>query len=435
MAGFPTYLTQIGFLNPIGIILFKFFDYILAYNWLTFLNFLLAGLSMYWLVRYLNLSRSAAVMAGFTWALSFNNIHYGSQPNFSNVYSFIPLYFGALLKISNSKKIWWFWGALISGWGILAGFTNWIFNTFIIGFALALFLDWPKIFRKTLRGYIFISFIGAILASFWLLPVLSYLPFTLRGQAISSPIFYDYLKVGDILRFFYPFIEFPGFSGFTLLSGVANLYVGIVPLFLATIAIFLWRRNRMIAFWAGLFLFAFSMRLWFFPIFQWTQALPLFNRFKGPFHWYSLAIFSLSILSAYGLDYINEVKNSRWFNVFIKIIGVFAVLNIFIAFITNVIIKFFRGNILNVAFRYFDGNIYSPAKKYPIDYYHGIIAQVFDKSAATFLFSNYHFLISFCFILIGCLFFILYQMGIFDNFSAKGGRAIGGKFMEDGTIV
>ena len=418
MAGFPVYLTQVGFFNPFGILLFSFFDYILAYNWLTFLNFLFAGLAMYWFVRNLKLSKSAAILGGFTWMLSFNNIQYGSIPIFSNTFLFIPLFFGAILKLSEGDKKYLFFGSLISSFGLIAGMTNIVFYTFIAGLAWAIFLGYPKLFGRTLRGYIIISFVGIILASIWLLPVFNYLPFTLRGEAVSAPIFYDYLKIGDAIRFFYPFIQLPGFSGFTLLSGVANFYIGVFPLFLAIIAMFFWRKNKLIAFWSILFFFAFSMRLWFFPIFQWTQFLPMFNRFRAPFHWYSLAFFSLSVLGAYGLDYVSEIKNSRWFKNFIKVIGIFAVLNILIVVAVNLTVKFFRTDILNIAFGYFDNNLYSAAKKYPIDYYHGIITQVFDKSAASFSFLNYQFLISFIFILIGTTLFILYYRNLisFEKF-------------------
>ncbi len=414
MAGFPVYLTQVGFFNPLGILLFRFFDYILAYNWLAFLNFLFAGLATYWFIRNLKLSKLAAILGGFAWALSFNNIQYGSIPIFSNVYPFIPFFFGAILKLSQGDKRYLFFGGLISVYGLIAGFTTLVFYTFIAGLAWALFLDNKNYFGKTFRGYIIISSVGTILAGIWLLPVLNYMPLTLRGQAISSSNFYDYLKIGDALRFFYPFIQLPGFSGFTLLSGVVNLYIGIIPLFLAIIAMFFWRKNKFIAFWTAIFFFAFSMRLWFFPIFQWTQYLPLFNRFKGPFYWYSLAIFSSSVLSAYGLDLLREIKSFRWFNIFIKIIGWFAAINILGALITNLVVKFFRADILNTAFGYFDKHLFSTAKKYPLDYYHGIISLVFDKSAATFLFSNYHFLISLVFIAVGALLFVAYSKDYLD---------------------
>ena len=427
LGGFPAYLTQIGFFNPIGLLLFKFFDYVLAYNWLVFLNFLFAGMAMYWFVRNLKLSRLAAILSGFTWVLSFNNIHYGSIPIFSNVYPFIPLFFGAILKLSQGNKKYLIFGGLISGFGLIAGLTNIVFYTFIAGLAFVLFLDWPKFFGKTFRGYIFVSLIGVVLASFWLLPVLNYLPLTLRGAAVSSSIFYDYLKIGDALRFFYPFIQLPGFGGFSFLSGVANLYIGIIPLFLAIIALFFWLkqsyglfarpdlydksglgRNKIIGFWVALFIFAFSMRLWFFPVFQWIQFLPIFNRFRAPFHWYSLAFFSLSILSAYGLDYLVYIKESRWFRNFIKGIGIFAVINFLLVLTGNIVLKFWGSNVLKTVINYFDKHYYS-GKKLPIEHYHAIIARVFNDSAYSFSLFNYQFLISFIFILIGVLIFILYS--------------------------
>jgi len=414
MAGYPAYLTQIPFFHPLGLLLFRFFDYILAYNWLAFLNFLFAGLAMYWFVRNLKLSRLAAILTGFAWALSLNNIHYGSMPGFNGLYAFIPLFFGAILKLSEGRRKYLISGSLIAGLGFIAGLTNIVFYTFIAGLAWAIFLDYPKFFSKTLRGYIFISFAGTILASFWLLPVLNYLPFTLRGETVSSTVFFDYLKSGDVLRFFYPLIELPGFGGFALLSGLANLYIGIIPLFLAITAAFLWRKNKFIAFWLGLFVFAFSMRLWFFPIFQWTQYLPLFNRFRGPFHWYSLAFFSLAALGGYGLDNLKKIRNYCWFGIFIKIISWFAAINVIGALIANLAVKFFRSDILNAAFGYFDSRLYSTAKRYSTDYYHQVITQVFDKSAATLSFSNYYFLISLIFILVGALLFVAYKKDYLD---------------------
>ncbi len=421
MGGFPVWLTQAGFFNPLGILFFGFLDYISAYNWLAFVNFLFAGLAMYWLIRNLKLSKSAAILAGFAWMLSFNNIQYGSIPVFSNVFLFIPLFFGSILKLFQGDKKFFAIGGLTAGFGLASGMTNVVFYTMIAGLLWALFLDWNgerKFFGRALKGFVSISFIGAVLASFWLLPVLNYLPFTLRGQAVSSSIFFDYLKIGDVLRFFYPFIQLPGFGGFSLLSGIANLYIGVIPFFLAVVSLFLWRRNRHIAFWAGLFIFAFSMRLRFFPFFQWIQYLPLFDKFRAPFHWYSIAIFSLTVLSAYGLDGIKEIKSSRAFGIFAKAAGIFAALNIFAAAVINATAKFFRPEILNSVFSYFDRHLYSPAKKYPADYYHKIITQVFDKSAASFSFSDYRFLISFIFVLAGCIVFIAYKKDYlnFENF-------------------
>ena len=413
MAGFPVYLTQIGLFNPIGLFLFRFFDYILAYNWLAFFHFLFGGLAMYWFSRNLKLSILASILAGFAWALSFNNIQYGAIPILSSLYLFIPLFFGIILKLHNIETLnrsyyfYLFFGILISAFGLTNSFTNVVFYTFIAGLAWAVFLD-KKFLGRAFWSYILIVIASAILASFWLLPVLNYLPHTLRGEAVSASVFYDYLKIGDILRFFYPFIELPGFGSISFLSGIANLYIGFMPLILALIGFFLWRKDRNIIFWAGLFLFAFSMRLWFFPIFQWTQFLPLFNRFRAPFHWYALAFFSLAILSAYGLDYLKDIKESRWFKNFVKCLGIFAAVNFIFILSANIIFKFWSSSILKSIISYFDRN-YFIGKKLPIEHYHAVIEKVFYDSINSFSLFDYRFLISFIFILIGATIFVLYQ--------------------------
>src|SRR3989344_2701829 len=413
MAGFPVYLTQIGLFNPIGLFLFRFFDYILAYNWLAFFHFLFGGLAMYWFARNLKLSISASILAGFAWTLSFNNIQYGAIPILSSLYLFIPLFFGIILKLHNIETLnrsyyfYLFFGILISAFGLTNSFTNVVFYTFIAGLAWAVFLD-KKFLGRAFWSYILIVIASAILASFWLLPVLNYLPHTLRGEAVSASVFYDYLKIGDILRFFYPFIQLPGFGSISFLSGIANLYIGFTPLILALLGFFLWRKDRNIIFWTGLFLFAFSMRLWFFPIFQWTQFLPLFNRFRAPFHWYTLAFFSLAILSAYGLDYLAYIKESRWFKNFVKCLGIFAAVNFIFILSANIIFKFWSSSILKSIISYFDRN-YFAGKKLPIEHYHAVIEKVFYDSINSFSLFDYRFLISFIFILIGATIFVLYQ--------------------------
>ena len=368
---------------------------------------------MYWFIRNLKLSISASILAGFAWALSFNNIQYGAIPILSSLYLFIPLFFGIILKLHNIETLnrgyyfYLFLGILISAFGLTNSFTNVVFYTFIAGLAWAVFLD-KKFLGRAFWSYILIVIASAILASFWLLPVLNYLPHTLRGEAVSASVFYDYLKIGDILRFFYPFIELPGFGSISFLSGIANLYIGFMPLILVLIGFFLWRKDRNIIFWAGLFLFAFSMRLWFFPIFQWTQFLPLFNRFRAPFHWYTLAFFSLAILSAYGLDYLAYIKESRWFKNFVKCLGIFAAVNFIFILSANIIFKFWSSSILKSIISYFDRN-YFAGKKLPIEHYHAVIEKVFYDSINSFSLFDYRFLISFIFILIGATIFVLYQ--------------------------
>ena len=113
LSGFPVYLTQTGLFSPVIFILYKFFGGFAVYNWLTFFNFLLGGLAIYWFSRNLALSKIASLIAGLAYILSQNHLYWGPTLVFSNVYPFIPLFFLAILKISKNRNWWWFWGILI----------------------------------------------------------------------------------------------------------------------------------------------------------------------------------------------------------------------------------------------------------------------------------------------------------------------------------
>ena len=105
LGGLSVYVTQISFFTPLVFILYKFFSGFAVYNWLTVFNFIFGGLAMYWFCRTLKLSKIASAVGGLAYIFSQNNIYWGLIPGFSNVFVFIPLFFGALLKISENKKI------------------------------------------------------------------------------------------------------------------------------------------------------------------------------------------------------------------------------------------------------------------------------------------------------------------------------------------
>src|SRR3989344_269857 len=134
LGGFPVYLTQTGFFSPLVFILSKLFNGFTVYNWINFLNFVLAGLAMYWFARNLSLSKIAAGLTAVAYMLSQNNLYWGATLPFTNVYVFIPLFFLAILKISENRKIWWILGSLIAAYGLMAGETLIGFYVFVIGF-------------------------------------------------------------------------------------------------------------------------------------------------------------------------------------------------------------------------------------------------------------------------------------------------------------
>ena len=147
---------------------------------------------MYWFCRTLKLSKIASAVGGLAYIFSQNSMYWGLIPGFSNVFVFIPLFFGALLKISENKKIFWLWGGLIVAYGLTAPNTQVVFFTFIVGFFWALFLTYfhnvnneNGVVAKFRPIFGYMGFIagGAVLASFWLLPTINYMQLSTRGSS------------------------------------------------------------------------------------------------------------------------------------------------------------------------------------------------------------------------------------------------------------
>ena len=408
LGGFPVYLTQTGLFTPLVFILYKFFSGFAVYNWLTFLNFLIGGLTMYWFGRNLSLSKVASIIVGLAYILSQNNLYWGPTLVFSNVYPFIPLFFLALLKISKNKKLWFIWGGLISAYGLAAGETQIVFYTFVIGFFWALFLFWQSKNLKPIWGYFSIGIAGTILASFWLLPVFNYLKLTTRSGALSfADLTYDFMRIADPLRFFYPYIQLPQFTGLASLGLVPNYYIGAFVFFLATAALFLVGKNKLIAFWAGVATFALVVRIKWTGIFWLLHFLPGFDRFRGVFHWAYISSFALALLAGFAVDNMEQIKESKYFKKFVNALKIFGWTNIVLV-LAVFLIGLFRNSILKTIFSFFDTRMYA-GKLLPLEHYHNVIISEFTKFINAFSFTDYHFFISFFGILVAILIFILYQ--------------------------
>ena len=417
LGGFPVYLTQVGFFSPLVFVLSLFLSGFSDYNWLIFLNFLFGGLAMYWFARNLHLTKTASYLAGLAYVFSQNNLYWGATLPFINVYLFIPLFFLAILKIARGKQIWWIFGGLISAYGLAAGETQIVFYTFIVGFFWALFLSFRSKNFKSIYGYFSFGIIGSALASFWILPVLNYLKFTARGEALSfADLAYDFMRIADPLRFFYPYMQLPQFTGFESLGIVPNYYIGTLTIFLALAAVFLIKKNKQVAFWIGVASFSLLIRAKWTGVFWLIHFLPGFDRFRGVFHWSYISSFALALLAGFALDNLDQIKESGHFKKFVKGLKIFGWINLTV-FAGVFFASLSRNKILGRIFQFFDEKIY-PSKQLPLEHYHAVITSEFNKFLDAFSFSNYHFLISLAVILVAILLFVLYQKGKinFNNF-------------------
>ncbi len=400
--GFPVWLTQINFFSPLGIILFKFFDYILAYNWLLYFGFLLAGLAAYWLARNLNLSIASSVVAGLTYELSHVLLFpgTGNLVVFSDTYVFLPLLFVMILKLKEGRHFYILWTALVIAYGLIVGETQVVVYSLIAGLAFWLFLNWHDVRNRKISfpiwGFIAGLISGSVLAGLRIIPILNYLPYTVRTGRMPT-IIYSF-SWGDLLKYFYPFIEsyaksISPFSGYPF-------YIAVLSFFLAIAAIIFWRKNKFISFFVWLFALTLLLRIKFLGLAWLLSFIPILNRFRGlTVYWYYIGTLALAILAGFGLEYLDKIKERPNFNKYLKFLKIFAVLNVIVVAVINTAV-IFQSKILALVLKYYDSHIYNPTKKFSLDYYHNVITETAHRMLYSFSLANPRFLFPFLFIII-----------------------------------
>lgn len=400
--GFPIWLTQINFFSPLGIILFKFFDYILAYNWLMYFGFLLAGLAAYWLARNLNLSIASSVITGLTYELSHILLFpgTGNLVVFSDTYVFLPLLFAMILKLKEGRHFYILWTALVIAYSLIVGETQVVVYALVSGLIFWLFLNWRDIRNYKISfpvwGFIIALISGGVLASFRIIPILNYLPYTVRTGRMPT-IIYSF-SWGDLLKYFYPFIEsyaksISPFSGYPF-------YIAVLSLFLATSTMLFWRKDKFISFFVWLFALTLLLRIKFLGLAWLLSFIPILNRFRGlTVYWYYISALALAILAGFGLEYLDKIKERPNFNKFLKFLKIFAILNIIAVALINIVV-IFQSKILAFTLNYYDSHIYNQAKKLSLDYYHNVITETVHRTFYSFSLANPRFLFPFLFIII-----------------------------------
>ena len=129
--GFPLYTSIVGgFYYPLNFIFHKFFNFITAYNWISFLNFLLAAFCAYFFVRSLKLSKYASLIAALTFTFSQWCILYIALDSITNFYFVLPLLFLSVLKVSQGNYWYILVGGLTLGLGWLGGHPQFVLYIF-----------------------------------------------------------------------------------------------------------------------------------------------------------------------------------------------------------------------------------------------------------------------------------------------------------------
>ena len=303
--GFPTYLNLFGgFLYPLHYLLFKFLPFLTAYHLAIVIPAFLGALFTYLFARAQLLSEVGSLIAalGYLTAETFGGFNTGLS--YANGFMILPWMAFSVLRFYQAQNIWQracyiMLGAIGATIGFLAGFPQIVLYSLAFVAVYALFLDYRL---KVLFALITMVTLGALAAAPQLIATFNFLDHTIRTPGYTAQISDD-LSWGVLFNFLLPYhLKIPYVS-----EGGAGLYIGVLPLMLALMAMIFYR-NRTVNFFSASYLFIFLMGLHL-PVISWlNDYLPIFSRISGVARWFLVGSFLLSILAAYGYDHLAKSR-------------------------------------------------------------------------------------------------------------------------------
>jgi hypothetical protein len=410
MSGYPYYM-GIGFsyLFPINF-LFRWLNYITAFNVLTFLAFFLGALITYIFARNLSLSRPASTVTSFVYTFSQLNLWWGSILPFSFVLPIVPAVFLSTLKISRGRTKYIFLGAVMLAFGWLNAIPEYIFYLSAFSVFFALFLDILKkdysvFFWRAFRTFkysLLMTIVGGILALPKLLPIFDFVSLSARARGALGETSFLTLNLSQFLL---PYFNIPYIDKLSPLfaNSPAYLYVGIFPLIL-TVFFFAGLKRNIAKEKITLFFVILSLA-GFLPLIKATHLFDLmrwltFGLFGGSWKLLFLGNFSLALLAGFGLQHIEEIKRRKFFPSFLIFYKIFALFVLSCAVLLQFILFLFRNDILRFADEFFAKNLYAATAGKPLSHYYGLIEETFNRFFNSVSFGNYHFFISLIMILV-----------------------------------
>ncbi len=345
---------------PLGI-LYYVLPLASAYGWFMVMNLGLAGVLMYGLALNLGINRLGALVAGIVYQLCGFFIASAVHPMIIGAAVWLPLIVWMVewvisqkwLMGKNASALYVVIGAVAIACNIFAGHVEMtLYTLLIVGYYSAgrLFYEWLRGKRREsliAAGWLIgMAGLGIGLGAIQLIPLYEFVQTNWRAERASLDTVLRYAHpMRDVLLFFMPnFFGNPShhsyvdiFTGQTITQltnfagtpittidwGMKNyvegaLYVGILPLILAGIAIFDGLKNRrkvsppyrlMLVILALLALtFMFGL-----PTYGALFALPGFNQLNTPFRWVYAVTFCVALLAGFGMTALTTTTSHKFF--------------------------------------------------------------------------------------------------------------------------
>lgn len=333
-SGFPVYLSQSGgFFEPLNLFIFSVLDGVRGVEVRLMLDVFLVFVFSYLAARALGISRAAASLVGPSYILALNEVRFLSNPLTANALFLLPLLLWAVTRALQEPSIRWRYvcGAGIGlGFAVLSGYTQVVFYATVLAglytLGYVLFVQqmlWMQGLVRIVKVWSVVMLLGILIGLPQLLPALEFMSLTSRAApATYAQITLKAIAPGDLLLSFVPDYFFVPY----ITPGRKPLFVGVLWMLLAWGALVavlfppLFRRqkwqtlslmHKKVAVVSGVFLFAFIAALQWSPLFFALSKLPVFSLFRFPFRFMFLGAFLLSLLAAFGLDMVGDIKRSR----------------------------------------------------------------------------------------------------------------------------
>lgn len=317
--GFPLFAEgQTGSLFLPNLILFKMFSVLPAYNAALALAVGTLGIGIYGLLRALNFSPVAGLLAGITLAFSGLSMSQLTHITLLQGVSMLPLVLLlSILSVSRPTKMWIGFLAIAVSQQIYAGFPQASFITLLLSGVMV-----TTISLKTKNWRSMIYWIGAVILGIGggaaqLLPSWEFLRastnpagFTPQtASAYSMPVkhlitFLDPFALGNPRFGTYP--PFYNFDGSIFWENTA--YIGLLPLVLTAGSIFLIKKNTSLVLWWGILLTSLTLAAGkYAPTYILYSLWPM-TLFRVPSRFLWITMIAVAVIAAHTVDVIRKKR-------------------------------------------------------------------------------------------------------------------------------
>lgn len=300
-----------GIFYPLNI--FTIFSLPQFWNLLLFSQIFLALTFSYLLARDFKLSFFASLLTSFAFSLNtlmIGLLEFGSD---GHALIWVPLaVFCAKRFIDRKDGIYLLLLSLTLATSIFAGQLQYTGYILILLSAFIIFYGYTQRTKQSTYILLFIGLIlGVGISLIQLIPSLELFSYSIRNSSTLKLFSEDLMQVRELARLFAPdLFGNPNTKDLTISYIETGGYFGVVPLFFAFYAIFLFFKNKFVRFFTVIFFFSALLSLDKIGPILYLLKIPLITSGSGS-RIFSLAFFSGSFLSGFGLDYFIKDKNRK----------------------------------------------------------------------------------------------------------------------------